>query len=237
MRRRCSQRVTVTAETVLVEVAGPDALSYLDSQCTQDLSGLAVRARLETLLLAPSGDLVTVARVTRTEPERLELEIPVGTSDATIARLERFAIRAKVDVASSADEPADPWLATVGARIAEQIPGAAELARNLVPHALSQTLRERTVSFTKGCYPGQELVARMQSRNATPPYVLRRCELDGAAQVGAVVGDPSKDGALTSVVCDEATSTWRALAVLHRRDAEGDSVIVHGSGATLARFS
>jgi folate-binding protein YgfZ len=29
------------------------------------------------------------------------------------------------------------------------------------------------VSFTKGCYPGQELVERMDSRNSSAPVVLR----------------------------------------------------------------
>ncbi|MFM1791053.1 MAG: hypothetical protein RLZZ526_1380 [Actinomycetota bacterium] len=49
------------------------------------------------------------------------------------------------------------------------------------------------VSFTKGCYPGQELVERMDSRNTTAPVVLR-----------AVAVGPSVDGC---TVTSRGTST------------------------------
>ncbi len=57
------------------------------------------------------------------------------------------------------------------------------------------------VSFTKGCYPGQELVERMDSRGAQAPR--RLCRLD--VEPGAASGDPVLDadgaevGTLTSV--------------------------------------
>lgn len=35
-------------------------------------------------------------------------------------------------------------------------------------------ITQRAVSFTKGCYPGQELVERMDSRGASAPRILRR---------------------------------------------------------------
>jgi folate-binding protein YgfZ len=43
---------------------------------------------------------------------------------------------------------------------------------DLVPAALGETL-EAVVSFTKGCYTGQELVARMDSRGANAPSAIR----------------------------------------------------------------
>ncbi|MDO8362138.1 MAG: hypothetical protein Q7V88_04515 [Actinomycetota bacterium] len=52
------------------------------------------------------------------------------------------------------------------------------------------------VSFTKGCYPGQELVERMDSRGATAPRLLQRLELaeahaleqQGLATITSVAG-------------------------------------------------
>jgi folate-binding protein YgfZ len=35
-------------------------------------------------------------------------------------------------------------------------------------------LADVAVSFTKGCYPGQELVERMDSRGSTAPHLLMR---------------------------------------------------------------
>jgi folate-binding protein YgfZ len=43
------------------------------------------------------------------------------------------------------------------------------------------------VSFTKGCYPGQELVERMDSRAATAPRLLRRLTVAEAKEVGATI--------------------------------------------------
>ncbi len=62
------------------------------------------------------------------------------------------------------------------------------------------------VSFTKGCYPGQELVERMDSRGAQAPR--RLCRL--AVRPGAAAGDPVLDadanevGTLTSVAGTDA---------------------------------
>jgi folate-binding protein YgfZ len=63
------------------------------------------------------------------------------------------------------------------------------------------------VSFSKGCYPGQELVERMDSRGAAAPRSLRVVDLDAS---GSVVGfDPD-----TAVVTSRCGT--RALAYVRR---------------------
>jgi tRNA-modifying protein YgfZ len=67
------------------------------------------------------------------------------------------------------------------------------------------------VSFTKGCYPGQELVERMDSRGSTAPRSLRRLPADDQWQPGdPVVVDGVEVGQVTSVAGD-----W-ALALVKR---------------------
>ena len=69
----------------------------------------------------------------------------------------------------------------------------------------------RAVSFTKGCYPGQELVERMDSRGAEAPMILRR--LDRAT--GLAVGDEIRhDDAVIGRVTSVAGG--RALAYVRR---------------------
>lgn len=66
---------------------------------------------------------------------------------------------------------------------------------------------KRTVSFTKGCYPGQELVERMDSRGATAPRSLRIIRLSdsGPLEVGhSVRVDGADVGVVTSVGRDAA---------------------------------
>ncbi len=69
----------------------------------------------------------------------------------------------------------------------------------------------RAVSFTKGCYPGQELVERMDSRGAEAPFSLRR--LDDAAE-SRVGDDIVRDGVVVGTVTSVAGG--RALAYVRR---------------------
>ncbi len=89
-----------------------------------------------------------------------------------------------------------------------------------------------SVSFTKGCYTGQELVARIDSRGNRTPRKLRRVVLADAAQ-GVVPGtallaaDGHEVGVLTSVAGP------LALAYV-RREVEPPAVVsVDGLAATV----
>ena len=79
-------------------------------------------------------------------------------------------------------------------------------------------LTDCAVSFTKGCYPGQELVERMDSRGATPPRSLRLIRAVAGARAGEpVVLDGQEIGIYTSV-CQEF-----ALALI-KRSADSRSI-------------
>ena len=61
------------------------------------------------------------------------------------------------------------------------------------------------VNFTKGCYPGQELVERMDSRGAAPPKSLQRVEVPAGTAVGdAYMIDGKSVGVVTSVLGETA---------------------------------
>ena len=98
---------------------------------------------------------------------------------------------------SSARSPAvPPGVAEVAleayqvARIEAGVPVmGAELTERTIPAETG--LIERTVSFTKGCYTGQELVARIDSRGGHVPRHLRGVVVDGAV-VPAGGGSPCR---------------------------------------------
>jgi len=74
---------------------------------------------------------------------------------------------------------------------------------------------DAAVSLTKGCYPGQELVERMDSRGASAPRVLRVVD----APVGARPGDPVvRDGVEIGTYTTVAGT--RALAKIKRTAAD-----------------
>ena len=69
------------------------------------------------------------------------------------------------------------------------------------------------VSFTKGCYPGQELVERMDSRGAAAPTLLRRIPDGGFSPGDPYLVDGVEVGRVTSV------AGGRALAYVRRDHA------------------
>ncbi|MCH7581874.1 MAG: folate-binding protein YgfZ [Acidobacteria bacterium] len=89
-------------------------------------------------------------------------------------------------------------------------------------------LVESTVDFTKGCYLGQELVARIDSRGHVNRH-LRILEIEGTgAEPGmSLEADDKKVGTLTSV------SNSIGLALVRRELAPGDLVSVDGFKAVI----
>lgn len=92
-----------------------------------------------------------------------------------------------------------------------------ELDERTIPQEAG--LVEQTVSFTKGCYVGQELVARIDARGGNVPRRLRGVVVEGAVvpPAGAALwsGDRSV-GALTSVAWSPGRSSGVALAMVRR---------------------
>ena len=90
-------------------------------------------------------------------------------------------------------------------------------------------LNERAVSFTKGCYVGQETVARLYYKGR-PNRHLRGLRLSGTAAAGAPVRLGERDlGRLTSVA-DSPTFGPIGLALLRREAEIGAGVEVGESG-------
>ncbi len=82
---------------------------------------------------------------------------------------------------------------------------------------------DRAVSFEKGCYPGQETVARMRYRGH-PNKTLRRFAVEGAAAPGAGILQNGKPvGSITSVAPLPVNGDVLALGYLSRNaDAQGE---------------
>ncbi|HUC14064.1 MAG TPA: hypothetical protein VMS00_06400, partial [Acidimicrobiales bacterium] len=107
-------------------------------------------------------------------------------------------------------------------------------------------LVEASVSFTKGCYTGQELVARIDSRGSNVPRRLRGLLLSGRAEAGArlvdlaTIGEPvapevhgnagKEVGRLTSVARSPRLG-WVALGYVGRSVELGAALAVRDAKA------
>jgi tRNA-modifying protein YgfZ len=174
----------------VLRVEGPDAATYLQGQLSQDVEGDGEW----TFVLEPSGHIVGLARITR-DGESFALEVDAGMGERVEARLRKFLLRTKATITL------EPGTTDEAARIAEGRPGLPEFDERAVPAETGWN--DRAVSFTKGCYTGQELVARMDSRVAEPPRRLVR--LRGVWAPGdAIVVDGVEVGRVTSAAGDVA---------------------------------
>src|SRR5690606_18640980 len=80
----------------VVRVAGPDALTYLQGQLSQDVvDDFDVGATTWSFVLQPTGKVDSWARVTRTAGDEVLLDVDGGHGEALIARLRRFLLRTK----------------------------------------------------------------------------------------------------------------------------------------------
>ena len=200
----------------LVTVTGPDAASYLHSQLAQDVHDLPVGETRWTFVLEPTGKVDVLARVTRTADDTFVLDTDAGFGEALADRINRFKIRVQADVEVTPAATTDPTEDHEAARIAAAWPrmGAEIVPEDTIPATTG--IVEQAVSFTKGCYPGQELVERMHSRGAEAPRSLRIVDVgDGAAAGDPVLDGGAEVGTITSV------AGGRALAYVKRGSDAG----------------
>jgi folate-binding protein YgfZ len=145
--------------------------------------------------------------------ERLDWEVAtlIGSTEAAapaggVAVVVDWAGVTAIDLLGPAVSPPEA-VEEVGAEAWEQVRVAAgipemgsEIDQETMPGATGQV--ERSVSFTKGCYTGQELVARVDSRTAGAPTRLVLVDGSGEAPVvGAQLWSPDGQvGHLTSTV-------------------------------------
>src|SRR3954454_7170373 len=194
----------------VVAIEGPDAGTYLQSQASQDLAGMTPGESRWTFLLQPTGKVDVLARVTMIEEEKFELHTDAGFGPVLEARLNRFKIRVKATVELRPAAPAST-VADEDERIAALWPkmGVEIMPGETIPAETG--LAAVAVSFTKGCYPGQELVERMDSRGSTAPRHLEVLDRqpDDASGV-PVLHDGTEIGTVTSV------GTTQVLAYIKR---------------------
>lgn len=117
--------------------------------------------------------------------------------------------------------------------------GLPRFGRDYGPENFPQeTGLEEAVSYTKGCYLGQEVVARIHYRGGVQK-MLRGLVFEGEAapETGtALLADGREAGTVGSVVRSPALDRTVGLTILHRRAAEpGTRLELAGGGAAEVR--
>ena len=140
------------------------------------------------------------------------------------------------DVAPPPSVPVDGSGDLEAARIRAGWPAMGrELTERTIPAEVGG-LVESSVSFTKGCYTGQELVARIDSRGGNVPRPVRLLEIrgDGAVAPGDEIAVGGKAvGEITSAAAGPDPAVTVALGPVHRRVEPPAAATVAGMAATV----
>src|SRR3954467_12663985 len=103
-----------------------------------------------------------------------------------------------------------------------------ELGDDVIPQEAG--INERAISFTKGCYVGQETVARLFYKGK-PNRHLRGLRLSEPVERGAVIHGADRELGHVASTCVSPTFGPIALALVRREAGPGDSVTVGDAGA------
>lgn len=140
---------------------GPDAVKFLQGQLSADIEKLAPGGQALAGLHNPQGRAVALLRLTRAAGEEILASLPRELAAPVIARLKKYVLRAKVRIEETSDAaPGDDALAAVRAGIPEVYAATSE---SFVAQMLNLDLLGG-IAFDKGCYTGQEVIARAHYR-------------------------------------------------------------------------
>ena len=235
-----------------VEVSGPDAEDFLERMLSNEIATLEVGPEARpALLLTPKGRIIAPLRVVREQADSFLLITDTAELAGPVAdtlQRSRFAAKCEIKVLPwdgyvhfdaepgpgrirNSDYGVDA-VETWGPRgvAPSPAPDASELEALRIEAGTpvwGKELDETHISFTKGCYPGQEPIARLHHRGHAN-RALRVLSVAGAQPGSDIVWNDKVVGRVTSAV------PGRALGYVRTEVPADADLLVDGAVATLA---
>ena len=170
-----------------INVTGPDAFTFLQGQLTNDLRRLESEPEILAAWCSPKGRVIWFGTVAAIE-SGYSLSAPAETAADIVKRLTGFRFRSKFefDIVNDGITVDPVFLIQNGYPFI----GTAQ-SELFTPHMLNLDLLD-TISFDKGCYTGQEIVARTHYKGATKRRTLRFTS-ESPVAAGDKVSDGTRD--------------------------------------------
>jgi len=175
-----TSQAVVRRPRAFIRVAGPDAADYLQRMVSNDVEALAPGESCAALLLTAKARVIAPLRVLRRAADDFLLLTEPELGDRVRAELLRMRFAAKAEIEP---EQHESWLVLGGDEVVDERPPGDEIGEDEferwrieagIPRwgrEIDETilpaeagLDETHISFTKGCYPGQEPIARQRYR-------------------------------------------------------------------------
>lgn len=144
----------------IIQIEGEDAKNFLQGLITADVNKLPS----PSAFLTPQGKIIADFYIN----EQMQIEIRQELTENLLKRLTLYKLRAKVTWHILGKKEDIPLLE----RIEKLLPQFGLDYIDSFPHEANMDLNG-FISFTKGCYIGQEIVSRMQHRGTTKRRIVQ----------------------------------------------------------------
>jgi folate-binding protein YgfZ len=164
----------------LLHLRGADARKFLQGQLSNDMALLAADRWTLAGLHNPQGRVLALLRIAALEPEHIIALLPADLAESVATLLRRYVLRAKVTISCEPPASTESALGMIAARLPEAARVLLPPAHALdiaagIPQVYAATSGEfvaqmlnldciGAISFSKGCYTGQEIIARAHYR-------------------------------------------------------------------------
>lgn len=224
----------------LIELRGEDSLKFLQGQVTCDLNQLSDDKVIYGCHCTPKGRVIFLFSACLNNEGCIALETHPSIVDKAIASLKKYAVFFKIEINNISDQclaigPDLDSLERIRAGIADITP---ETTDQFIPQMLNLDLLD-FISFKKGCYTGQEVVARAHYLGAVKRRMyLVALSCDSAPKSGELLldADNKQLGTIVNAQINQHGQV-EALAVLSTSAADIDSAFLDDKKISVERLS
>lgn len=235
--------LNLNSELVVLEATGTDSATYLQGQLTNDIRELSEKKFQLSAHLNNKGRIIATFIITSPEPDKYYLITSKSSLDKILPRLKMFILRSKVVLTEFigniylSNDPLEDSVnleitagkfLSISAAVAVSITDSSKWHKFLVDNSLPMIYVQSQekiipqqinweilggVNFKKGCYTGQEIVARTHYLGKVKRR-LAKFSTVGVPQIGQTVVSPNLDNQEIGFVVDfyEENSQYIGLA-------------------------
>ncbi len=198
-------------------IHGPEFEKFLQGQLTCDMKTLST-----TPVLAahcnPKGRIISLFWIYRYQGGVL-LQMPADLVDIAIEHLNKYRVffKATIEKIDAPRELPEALILTRAQKIEQKIPSIyAASSEIFLPHRINLT-EFAGLSFHKGCYTGQEIIARMEFRGEIKHHLYRA--------IMAHVLEPGATLTHGAIIVDSIVHNNQAIALVTMKDEDAASFL------------
>jgi tRNA-modifying protein YgfZ len=185
-----------------LHIAGEDAEMFLQGQLSADVRKVGPSAPAWASYNSPKGRMLAVLRLSRDAKGTFELQLPADVAEAVARRLRMFVLRSKVTLAPLPARDAQAELADRRALIDAGVPVVYAQTQDRWVAQMANLDLVGGISFDKGCYTGQEVVARLHYLGNLKKRLLRVRGSGPPPAPGSAIRDAAGDGQAVGEIVD-----------------------------------